>query len=372
MGPKFHWTVKLLPDIEDSLLLEGRSFTRKGLHAYCSQEAGNLVLPAWKREVFAFIALFMDPAGGPIVQLSSGSTGDPKSFELSREAMLLSAQRTLLFFKLQRGERVLLSLPVHYIAGKMMVVRALLGGLDLQLREPSSRPLQKLSGSIAFAAMVPLQIEESLNYGDPLELISILLIGGGELHPVTREKLSLLTTPEVYESFGMTETYTHFALKRINGPDPDSNFKLLEEVRIGLDKRACLEVEVPGITDGLLSTNDLVEINKQGDEFSWLGRFDNLINSGGIKIIPELLEEQIRDCIGHECLVLPEPDRKLGNRLALVVEFEGSDPPIELWKDLLRNRLSAYEQPKRVLTVGALPRNASMKPDRTSSRNFLL
>ena len=364
--------MKLLPDIEDSLLLEGRSFTRKGLHAYCSQEAGNLVLPAWKREVFAFIALFMDPAGGTIIQKSSGSTGDPKTFVLSREAMLLSAQRTLRFFKLRRGERVLLSLPVHYIAGKIMVVRALLGGLDLQLREPSSRPLKNLSESIAFAAMVPLQLEESLNHGDPVERISKLLIGGGDLHPATREKLSRMSSPEVYESFGMTETYTHFALKRINGPDPDSNFKLLEEVRIGLDKRACLEVEVPGITDGLLSTNDLVEINKQGDEFSWLGRFDNLINTGGIKIIPELLEEQVRDCIGHECLVLPEPDRKLGNRLALVVEFEGGDPPIELWKDLLRNRLSAYEQPKRVLTVGALPRNASMKPDRTSSRNFLL
>ncbi len=358
--------------MKEPLLLEGQSFTREGLLEYCTQEANNLNVPSWKREVFVFMALFMDPAGGIIKQLSSGSTGDPKSFKLSREAMLLSAQRTLRFFKLQRGEQVLLSLPVHYIAGKMMVVRALLGGLDLQLREPSSRPLQKLSGSIAFAAMVPLQIEESLIHGDPLERISKLLIGGGELHPATRKKLSFMATPEVYESFGMTETYTHFALKRINGSNPDSDFKLLEGVRIGLDLRACLEVEVPGITAGPLITNDLVEINEQGDGFSWLGRLDNLINTGGIKIIPELLEERIRECIGHECLVLPEPDRKLGNRLALVVEFEGNDAPLELWKGLLRNRLSAYEQPKRVITVKDLPRNDSMKPDRTSSRNLLL
>ena len=329
-------------------------------------------MPEWEREIFNFIALFMNPAGGAIAQLSSGSTGDPKSFLLSREAMLLSAGRTLHFFKLRRGERMLLSLPVHYIAGKMMVVRALLGGLDLQLREPSSRPLQKLSESLAFAAMVPLQIEESLNHGDPLDRISKLLIGGGELHPATREKLSLMTTPEVYESFGMTETYTHFALKWINGSNLDSDFKLLEGVHIGLDPRGCLEVEVPGITAGPLITNDLVEINKQGDGFSWLGRFDNLINSGGVKIIPELLEELIRECLGHECLVLPEPDRKLGNSLVLLVEFEGNNPPLEHWKDLLRNRLSAYEQPKKVLTVEALPRNASMKPDRTSSRNLLL
>ncbi len=361
-----------LPDIKEPILLEGLSLTRKSLLEHCSEQAANLSVPDWKREVLSFIALIMDPAGGAIAQLSSGSTGDPKSFKLSREAMLLSAARTLSFFKLQRGERAMLSLPVHFIAGKMMVVRALLGGLDLQLREPSSRPLQKLSTSISFAAMVPLQIEESLNHGDPLELISILLIGGGELHPATREKLSQMITPEVYESFGMTETYTHFALKRINGSDPDPDFKLLEGVRIGLDPRACLEVEVPGITDGPLTTNDLVEINRQGDGFTWLGRFDNLINSGGIKIIPELLEERIRESIGHECLILSEPDRKLGSRLVLVVEFEGTDPPLELWKNNLRNQLSAYEQPKRLLTVGALPRNASMKPDRTSSRNLLL
>ena len=361
-----------LSDIEEPLLLEGVSYTRKSLLEYCTEEASNPLVPAWKREVFDFIALFIDPAGGAIDQLSSGSTGDPKSFLLSREAMLLSAQRTLLFFKLQRGERVLLSLRVHYIAGKMIVVRALLGGLDLVLTEPSSRPMQKLSGSIAFAAMVPLQIEESLNHDDPLERISKLLIGGGELHPATREKLSRMITPEVFEGFGMTETYTHFALKRINGTDPDSDFKLLEGVRIGLDKRACLEVEVPGITEGPLITNDLVEINKQGDGFSWLGRFDNLINSGGIKIIPELLEERIRECLGHECLVLSEPDRKLGNRLVLVVEFEENDAPEDQWLDKLRERLSPYELPRRLIVTPTLPRNPSMKPDRTSSRNLLL
>ncbi len=361
-----------MTDIVEPILLEGESYTRKGLLNYCAEQIKSPGVPVWKREVLEFIVLFMDPAGGAIAQKSSGSTGDPKSFKLSREAMLLSASRTLSFFKLQRGARVLLSLPVHYIAGKMMVVRALLGGLDLLLVEPSSRPLKKLSGSIAFAAMVPLQIEESLNHGDPLELISKLLIGGGELHPATRERLSLMTTPQVYESFGMTETYTHFALKRINGSDPYSDFKLLGGVRIGIDSRACLEVEVPGITSGSLITNDLVEINSQGDGFSWLGRFDNLINSGGIKIIPELLEEQIRECLGHECLILSEPDRKLGNSLALVVEFEHNDPPLELWKDLLRNSLSTYEQPKRILTVRTLPRNASMKPDRTSARDLLL
>ena len=361
-----------MPDIGEPLFLEGEVFTQNGLLDYCKEQANNPGVPLWRREVLAFIALFLDPAGGTIIQLSSGSTGDPKSFTLSREAMLQSAQKTLRFFDLKQGKCALLCLPVHYIAGKMMVVRALLGGLDLLLSEPSSRPLQNISGTIDFAAMVPLQIEESLNHNDPLDMISKLLIGGGELHPATRDKLSSMASPEVYETFGMTETYTHFALKRINGPDPDSSFKLLEGVHVGLDSRACLEVEVSGVTSGTVLTNDLVEINQKGDGFTWLGRFDNLINSGGIKIVPELLEEQVRDCIGHECLVLSEADRKLGNRLVLMVEFDGNDPPLDAWLDLLRNKLSNYELPSRIVTIQNLTRNPSMKPDRTSARNLLL
>jgi O-succinylbenzoic acid--CoA ligase len=175
----------------------------------------------------------------------------------------------------------------------------------------------------------------------------------------------------VYESFGMTETYTHFALKRINGPDPDSCFKLMEGVRVGLDQRGCLEVEVSGITRGAILTNDLVEITGSGEGFTWLGRFDNIINTGGIKIIPELLEEQIGKILGKECLVLAEPDRKLGNRLVLMVEFPG-DPPLKEWMNRLRPVLSNYELPRRILAVQALPRNASMKPDRTRALNLLL
>jgi len=357
--------------MKEPIRMDGQAFTAGGLLDHCRKKLEDPGLAPWFRELLEFIVLFMDASARPIVQRSSGSTGDPKTFSLSREAMVLSAQRTLQYFDLKKGERVLLALPVHYIAGKMMVVRALVGGLDLLPVEPSSRPLKGVKGSIAFAAMVPLQIEESLNHGDPLERISKLLIGGGELHPATREAISSMAGAEVYESFGMTETYTHFAMKRINGPDPQSAFELLKGVRAGLDPRGCLEVDIPGITSGKLLTNDLVEINPRGDGFTWLGRFDNVINTGGIKIIPELLEAQIGELIGHECLVLPEADRKLGKRLVLLVEF-GGDPPVEMWLDLLRSSLSNYELPRRILAIQALPRNRSMKPDRTSAMELLL
>jgi len=364
--------VKTVAEIKEPILLEGKAYTRNSLLDYCTQQLDNSGLAPWRKEVYAFLGLFLDPGDAAISQRSSGTTGDPKYFTLSRDAMLNSARRTLDFFGLEEGEKALLCLPVHYIAGKMMVVRALLGGLELLLQEPSSRPLKDLSAYVAFAAMVPLQIEESLQHGDPIGRISSLLIGGGELHPATRDKLSSITAPDVYETFGMTETYTHFALRRINGPDPDNYFRLLKDVHIGTDPRGCLEVEVPGVTSAAVLTNDLVEIDKEEGGFAWLGRFDNLINSGGIKIIPELLEEQIRECLGHECLVLPEADRKLGLRLALLVEFKGEDPPLDKWTKKLRIRLSGYELPKRIITIKALPRNASMKADRTTALRQLL
>lgn len=372
LGTEFGRTVITEKKIGESLLLEGKAFSRQGLLDHCSELLAFSGTPLWKKEVLAFIALFLDPEKPAITQLSSGTTGDPKTYTLTRDAMINSASRTIEFFELKRGDRVLLCLPVHYIAGKMMVVRALVGGLDLLLKEPSSRPVKDLEEGVDFTAMVPLQIEESLQNGDPFTHINRLLVGGGELHPSTRNHLSSTTVPELYETFGMTETYTHFALKRINGPQSDPVFRLLDDVRISTDQRGCLQVEVPGVTTGTVITNDLVEINHEGDGFTWQGRFDNLINTGGVKIIPELLEEQIRECLGKECLVLPEADRKLGNRLVLLVEFQGKAAPLELWNKELQNRLSPYELPKRILTVRSLPRNPSMKPDRTSARDLLL
>ena len=354
------------------VLLNGEAFSLEDLLTYCIEQAESPGLPAWRKDVLTFVSEFLDPLLPEIIQQSSGTTGDPKIFALEREAMLNSARRTLDFFGLEKGDRALLCLPVRYIAGKMMVVRALLGGLDLHLQEPSSRPLRDLEGRMDFAALVPLQIEETLRHGDPLGKIARVLIGGGELHPATREVLGEMDSPVLYESFGMTETYTHFALKRINGDIAENIFRLLDQVHISTDSRQCLEVEVPGVTSGKIRTNDLVEIHGEERAFTWLGRFDNLINTGGIKVIPELLEEQIGHWLGYECLVLPEKDRKLGNRLVLMVEFQGKEPPLEDWEILLRGRLRSHEVPKRILTVKSLPRNASMKPDRTRSRDLLL
>jgi O-succinylbenzoic acid--CoA ligase len=350
--------------------IDGITYSHAELLGQCRHSIEGAVAPRWYRDVFSFIWQFLDQGKGPIRQRSSGTTGDPKWFDLEREAMILSATRTLRFFNLKPGDRAMLCLPMDYVAGKMMVVRGLVGGLDLVLVEPSGRPLESTTGKFDFAAMVPLQVRGSLKAGDDLSGIRQLLVGGGELHPSIRADLSVMELPAVYESFAMTETYSHFALRRINGPFPDSGFRPMEGVKIGKDERGCLVVEMPGLSNGPVVTNDLVEMDVQGSCFNWLGRIDNVINSGGIKVIPEILEQRIRELLGLECLLLGEQDEKLGQKLVLLVEYTGLRPPVDRWFELLRHRLKEHEVPKIIDPVREIPRNAAYKPDRGAARQL--
>jgi O-succinylbenzoic acid--CoA ligase len=354
-------------DVAGPYRIDGNSYSREELADHCRRTAMESGVPNWYRKVFSFINQFMDSSTGPILQRSSGTTGNPKEFEMERNAMAVSARKTLSFFNLQPGHRVLLCLPSDYIAGKMMVVRALVGGLDLVLTEPSGRPLEGMSGEFSFTAMVPMQVHDSLKAGDDLSILRKLLIGGAALHPVIKEKLEQMHPPAAFESFAMTETYTHFAIRKINGPAPESGFQLLDGVGVTSDDRGCLVVDVPGITSGPVVTNDLVEIEAGGRSFQWMGRIDNVINSGGIKIIPELLEQRIRELLHAECLVLPQPDEKLGQKMVLLVEHPGPKPSVDDWSDLLRKHLDPHEVPKQVIPVREIPRNASFKPDRMAA-----
>jgi O-succinylbenzoic acid--CoA ligase len=215
--------------------------------------------------------------------------------------------------------------------------------------------------------MVPLQVQQSMENGDPLHRTEILLVGGGEIHPAMRENLRSLPSPAIWESFAMTETYSHFALRRINGKKPDRWFRVLPGVHLERDSRGCLVVEMTGVTKGKVVTSDMVELHEEGNRFRWLGRYDNVISSGGIKIHPETLEEKIRGLLNHDCLVLSEPDPGLGRRLVLLVEDHHGRGDPEAWMELLRGKLSPYELPKRMVRVEKIPRNASFKPDRSEA-----
>lgn len=358
-------------EINSRFRLDGRAYDRDDLLEFCICEPDQHT-PEWKRDIMEFIPLFLDSKKGEISQYTSGTTGDPGKHILLRESMHKSAIKTLKYFNLLPGDKALMCLPIRYIAGKMMVVRALVGGLDLILTEPSGRPLKGFNQDVSFAAMVPLQVHETLKHGDNLSRISTLIVGGGEMGHSSKKVLECLNQTAVFESFGMTETYTHFAVKRINGENPDSGFRLLEGATVSLDQRNCLVIEVKGVTRGPVITNDLVEIDSSGNGFSWLGRYDHVINSGGIKLIPELLEGQIRKSLGMDCLLLSEPDERLGNRLVLVVESAQTDPPIDQWLDSLKSFLSSFELPRRIVTLKEIPRNLSMKPDRRATQSIVL
>jgi len=344
--------------------LNGISHDRGSLRSLCLREMVQQDPGSWKWELFSFMNSWIDTEVVEFEQYTSGTTGPPRKYMLIRSAMMQSATNTLAHFSLGPGSRALLCLPVRYVAGKMMVVRAMIGGLDMVTAEPSSRPLRGVEGSFDFAAMVPLQVHESLHQGDDLTLIRDLLIGGGEIHPQLREQLKEMERPAFHESFAMTETYTHFALHRINGSGTGPYFRPMTGVQLNLDHRGCLVVEVPGVTDGPVITNDLVEMAPDGTGFRWLGRVDHLISTGGIKVIPEAVEEKIRPLIGAECLVLPERDVRLGMRLVLMVEWDSPDPPVEEWFRILRKKLPFQELPKRIIPVRSIPRNSSYKPDR--------
>lgn len=356
---------------EETYRIDGRIFSREALLAYCHMMEHDCTHPDWYRKVFQFIELYLEPSAGLILQRSSGTTGDPKEFELDRRVMEASAQKTLSFFSLKPGDRVLLCLPVDYIAGKMMVVRALVGRLDLVLVEPSSRPLKDVDGDFSFVPMVPLQVLESLKAGDKLDPCGTLLIGGGELSDAGRKQVKSLIRPVVFESFGMSETYTHFALRRMNGSHAEESFSLLEGTLINTDNRGCLVVELPGVTKQAVQTNDLVKISEDRTHFRWLGRFDNVINTGGIKVIPEILEQRITSLLKSTCLVLHQEDEKLGQKLVLMVEWEGEgegeDAPLVVWMELLRQNLAPHEIPKHFVIIEKIPRSASFKPDRRAA-----
>jgi O-succinylbenzoic acid--CoA ligase len=175
----------------------------------------------------------------------------------------------------------------------------------------------------------------------------------------------------VYESFAMTETLTHFALRRLNGPDADTLFRTLDGVTIGSDDRGCLTVSVEGITRGTVQTNDLVNIHAPG-AFEWLGRYDNIIKTGGIKVIPERIEKVVKELTGREAVVVPLPDDRLGQKLFLVLEGSGTRSALHgNLPALLKTRLEKHEIPKEIRILPRLPRNRSMKIDRLAVQRMI-
>ena len=311
--------------------------------------------PSWTVPVFDFIKLWLDDSVNEFLVQTSGSTGTPKLIKHSRAAMIASASATCDFFLLKNGDTALLALPTTHIGGKMIIVRSIIRGMKLICVEPKSNPLEHLDhdGEIDFAAFTPMQISVILDRNVVvtgrdiyLQKIKKIILGGGEVPFALKQKLQSISS-SVYETYGMTETISHIALKKINGTDRSEYFTILDGVKISTDARGCLVIDAPHLSAETLVTNDLVSIISP-NQFQWLGRYDNIINTGGIKVSAEHVERKLQPYINANFFVAGIADDVLGQKVTLVVEASDLENFGHLdYSDIL----GKYEDPKQVLAI---------------------
>ena len=314
--------------------------------AYSSIKEGE----AYEKELGEFLLDWLDDK--ETIQLTtSGTTGAPKIITIKKEAMVHSAIATGNFFDLHPQNKALLCLSTRYIAGKMMLIRALTIGLELDIVAPSSNLDDLLSDKCYdFVAIVPLQAENSL---EKLNQFKKIIIGGAKVSDDLALKLNNVNA-EIYETYGMTETITHIAAKRIG----DEYFNILEHVSISLDDRSCLVIDAPSISNEKIVTNDIVEIHNE-KQFKWLGRYDNVINSGGVKLFPEQIETKLVSKIPNRFFIAGLPDAVLGTKVVLVIE--GMEQKIA---PSIFEILDKFEKPKEVFFVSEFVETETKKINR--------
>jgi O-succinylbenzoic acid--CoA ligase len=307
----------------------------------------------YQQELGNFLLDWLDNRDYMLVQ-TSGSTGKPKKIKITKQAMVNSAIGTGDFFNLEPGYKVLHCLPSNFIAGKMMIVRAIVLGLELDMIEPSAFPQIDYEKKYHFCAFTPMQLK---NFAKYLKQIKTVIVGGGR---VSDDILDLIKdkNPHVYETFGMTETVSHIAVKKLNNFEDETNnsyFNTLPEVKVSTDTRGCLIIEAPTLSNEKIITNDIVKIHSD-TSFEWIGRYDNVINSGGIKLYPEQIEAKLRSEIAEQFFIASIPDEALGDKVVLIIEAEENE-----LKTINFDGLDKFEKPKEVLTILKFIETASGK-----------
>lgn len=300
---------------------------------------------------------------------TSGSTGKPKPLYVEKRRMEASARITCEFLGLHEGDTALLCMPLDFIAGKMMVVRSLVCGLRLISIVPSGHPLSSLHSSFSsldFAAMVPLQVYNSLQVQEERErLMQIrhLIIGGGAIDEMLARELK--TFPHaVWSTYGMTETLSHIALRRLNGLEASEWYTPFPSVSVSLSSEGCLVIDAPLVCKERLVTNDIAETDALG-RFRIKGRKDNVICSGGIKIQIEEVERCLKPYFDVPFLVTKRPDPKFGE--AVVLMLEGTT---EEAQKICCQSLPKHWQPRFFIHVNHIPQTETGKPARFEAQQI--
>lgn len=312
-----------------------------------------------KESEFYSLATFLEQyySAEPTFMVStSGSTGVPEPIKLPKKNMRASAQATLNFLRISAGDTALLALSPDHIGGIMMLVRWVEGDLNLVLSSPKANPIEETEDIIDFAALVPYQVYHS--YTD-LHKIKKLIIGGGPINPELEKRLQEVPT-QIWHTYGMTETISHIALRKVNGEDKSNIFKALPSVTFDVSSNGCLVISAPYIGVEKLQTKDVVELQNE-HAFIFKGRLDNVINSGGIKLHPEEIEGQIGD-LGYDYFLTGVRDPELGERLVLVTDNSKANLSV-----LDHIKLGKYQKPKEILVVPKIEKTPTGKIKRIIS-----
>lgn len=347
--------------VHNRFKLNNSSYTHQELKevAYSFIKEGK----PFERTLGDFLADWLD-SKDYIKTKTSGTTGRPKTIRIKKQAMVHSAIATGNYFGLKPGDRALHCLPTQFIAGKMMLVRAIILGLQVDVIEPTTVLQFNTKKHYDFCAMIPMQLQNNIK---KLNNIKTLIVGGAPISTLLMEQIQSLKT-NVFATYGMTETITHIAVKPLNNfkniknvtisAVESSSYIILPNIIISQDERDCLVIEAPKLSKEKIITNDVVRLHSD-TEFEWLGRIDNVINSGGIKFFPELIENKIKSKISNRFFIASEKDEKLGEKLILILEGEEKELSPTVFEGL-----DKYETPKKTYVVPKFVETTSGKLQR--------
>lgn len=341
------------------LKINHRQYSQKELIDFCREKIEAEQTEKWELSIFEFILDWIDDR--PFIdQKTSGTTGKPKLIKLEKRHMVYSALQTCKYFKIDQRKNCYLCIPVEYIGGKMMIVRAAVSGANLLYSKPSGHPFQEQKETLNYSAITPFQLQNSIADLAKRSGEETIIVGGGPVLPALERDISGLP-PRIFSTYGMTETSSHIAVRRINGGKTEEAFRIIGSTTISSDDDHCLIIENPGLFEGMLRTKDVVEILDQ-NHFKWLGRKDNVINSGGVKHHPETLETELEQLIPGEFAISSLPHPALGEELVLVIE---GDALPEKSKAELRKKLQSHfhklKIPRKILCVKEFPRTPNGK-----------
>jgi O-succinylbenzoic acid--CoA ligase len=289
---------------------------------------------------------------------TSGSTGKPTKVLLEKTKMLISAKNTLNYLNIQKNRNALLCLSPTTIAGKMMVIRSIVGELNLIVGSVNSNPLENIDLPIEFIALVPMQLKITLEKcAHKLKKIPSILIGGGPISPSLSAALKENKTT-VFHTYGMTETISHVAMRKV-GENEEKEFEALPGITFSAENEQ-LVVNYPAINIDFLKTNDQIVLTSK-TTFQWIGRTDFVINSGGKKLNPEEIEDSISELLEIPYFIGSLSDEKFGQKVILLIESTHS---LNITKEVLRTKLSNYSLPKEIYYLEQFTRTASGKINR--------